>query len=278
VKQQLKSLLKTVGLYYPLHSRYRSFVLHLKKRRTRRAYQKYKGTGFTCNACGSCYLKFVPWMPEANIAEPLTRYQVIAGYGDNVLCPNCLSTSRERLILAFLEDRIETNGKVVLHMSPELNVSKYLRSRANVISTDVEPGLYKSIDSKIRYADITKLPFTTDHFDLVIANHILEHIPDDVAGMRELYRVLKRGGTAIVQVPFSTKIQKAVEQPDINDPAMQEKLFAQKDHVRIYAADDYVRRLESVGFEVEVLKEDQVSKYQQFAIQQGEWIFLAHKR
>lgn len=45
------------------------------------------------------------------------------------------------------------------------------------------------------------LPFKNDTFDLVLALDLLEHLPDDVQGLREMYRVLKKGGTLLVTVP-----------------------------------------------------------------------------
>ena len=107
-------------------------------------------------------------------------------------------------------------------------------------------------------------------FDMVIANHILEHIPDDIAAMKEIYRVLKRGGSAILQVPYSEIITATLESPEINDPAMQSALYGQKDHVRIYALNDYISRLRSVGLEVKKISYPELSNLYKHAIQDKE--------
>jgi predicted SAM-dependent methyltransferase len=104
----------------------------------------------------------------------------------------------------------------------------------------------------------------------VIGNHILEHIPADQQAMKEIFRVLKPGGRAILQVPYSELRDSTIEEVTIKDPVKQSMLFGQKDHVRIYALSDYVHRLEQAGFEVEVLPYEALQKYYSLAIQPGE--------
>jgi SAM-dependent methyltransferase len=98
--------------------------------------------------------------------------------------------------------------------------------------------------------DITKLGFSPDTFDVIVCNHVLEHIPDDYAAMRELYRVLKPGGWALLQVPMSSQAT-TYEDPSIVLPEDRQRAFGQPDHLRLYGH-DYTERLESCGFEVRV--------------------------
>ncbi len=193
LKKLFKHFLKRVGVYYQMQGSYRAAIDHFNKIYSRTKFKKFRGSGYSCNACGEMYSRFIPGIAEGNIVKPLEKYQVIAGYGENVFCPNCFSTSRDRLVLAVLQDRFSIHGLDILHMSPEAAISMYLKNHAKVISTDIEPECYKRIDKNTIYADVTSLPFTDATFDMIIANHILEHIPDDDKAMRELKRVLKPG-------------------------------------------------------------------------------------
>ena len=100
-------------------------------------------------------------------------------------------------------------------------------------------------------ADILDLPFEDESYDIVFCNHVLEHIQDDRKAMSELYRVMRKGGWGILQVPMKTSLQETYEDFSVTDPKERQRLFGQYDHVRWYGM-DYFQTLESVGFEVEV--------------------------
>lgn len=274
MKKRLLSILKAVGLYHPLQSRYRFVLLELKKRRLRREYAAHKGSGYTCNYCGKRYTKFAPWYPDSVDQPALERHAVVAGYGENVYCPNCMSTARERLLIARLSE-MQLNGKKILHLAPEEKIFNILVSVANVTAADITPGFFSYWNPAIEFADVTRLPYPHQCFDIVIGNHIMEHIPDDRTAMREIYRVLKPGGTAILQIPFSTVNDCTTEDPSIDNPTKQSELFGQKDHVRIYALRDYIHRLKTAGFNVRYIPHESLTQYYIYAIQPFEgfiWI------
>ncbi len=104
------------------------------------------------------------------------------------------------------------------------------------------------------YLDITDMrQFSEGNSDLIICNHVLEHVPDDRKGMRELYRILKAGGFAIFQVPVSRIIDKTIEDPAAITENERTEKFGQSNHVRIYAEKNYLSRLSSIGFSVQVI-------------------------
>jgi ubiquinone/menaquinone biosynthesis C-methylase UbiE len=108
--------------------------------------------------------------------------------------------------------------------------------------------------------DMTNIPFDENHLDLIVANHILEYIPDDKKALRELHRVLKAdGGEAILQVPISLNNKLTCEDSYINTEADKLKAFGQKDHVRIYGQ-DYQEKLRLSGFHVRVFDWKSFSK------------------
>ncbi|HXD77862.1 MAG TPA: methyltransferase domain-containing protein [Puia sp.] len=277
MNSRLKSLLKALRLYYPLQGAYRATIFSVTKMRWMRQYAPYRGRGFCCNFCGALYERFVPEYPPPAIASGLRTNHVIAGYGENAYCPRCGSKNRERLVRAVIEDRLDFRDRRILHLSPERQLYRWLATRADVTTADLEPGLYRTVDRSVRQADATRLGFADASFDIVIANHVLEHIPDDAAAMKEFRRVLRPRGAAILQVPFSPTLPATLEDSRVTDPLERESMFGQRDHVRVYALTDYVKRLSAAGFRVQVLTPGELAVYRDFAIQEDEVVFLAWK-
>ena len=100
-------------------------------------------------------------------------------------------------------------------------------------------------------ADILDLPFEDESFDVIFCNHVLEHIEDDRKAMSELYRVMKKGGWGIFQVPMKNSLEKSYEDFSIKDPKERQKHFGQYDHVRWYGM-DYFERLKNAGFQTDI--------------------------
>lgn len=173
------------------------------------------------------------------------------GYGSpraNVLSPSTLSLERHRLLWLYLTHETDFFSKPlkVLHVAPEQAFYKRFKKQKNL--TYITTDLYSPLaDVK---ADLCALPFEDDSFDVIFCNHVLEHIPDDAQAMRELYRVMKKGGWGIFQVPQDVNRVHTFEDDTITDPAERTRIFGQYDHVRVYGL-DYFDRLRQVGFEVE---------------------------
>jgi SAM-dependent methyltransferase len=198
--------------------------------------------------------------------------QIIGGsYRMNAECPYCGSLDRERLVDQFLKNRSLLNtGMQILHIAPEKNLQRMMKQKGiNLVSADLDSPL-----ASLKM-DIQQIPFPDDHFDAIICNHVLEHIPDDIKAMHELYRVLKPGGWAILQVPFSPLLEHSYEDPTITDSKDRARIFGQKDHVRIYGL-DYPSRLQSVGFKVEAEKLDP-TLIKRFALNPREIVFFCRK-
>jgi len=99
--------------------------------------------------------------------------------------------------------------------------------------------------------DITYIPYKHNSFDVILCNHVLEHVVEDQKAIRELFRVLTPGGWAILQCPIDSQRAKTFEDPSITAPHDRARAFGQHDHVRIYGR-DYKERLEKAGFTVKV--------------------------
>ena len=277
MKELIKKLLSLVRLYHPLQSSYYLTSVFLYSIFLKWRYSRKKGNHLICNICQSSYSSFAPKYPKKNDTQALSQNHVIAGFGENIICPNCMSTARERLVVAMLKKYFDVGNKKVLLLSPEKKVFNFLKTKSDIITGDLNPGFYRHIDSKISKIDLLSLPFADAIFDIFIGNHILEHIPDDRTAMREVYRVLKYGGKVVMQVPFSESLPNTIEQSGINSPSIQSKLFGQSDHVRIYALSDYILRLQDTGFDVNLITYSELSDYYINAIQPGEHFILISK-
>lgn len=197
-------------------------------------YQFFKGNNFTDPIDGKSYRKFLPY-----------------GYGkqrENALSPGTLSLERHRQMWLYLQNETNffTQNYKVLHIAPEQEFLRKFKKMKNLDYTSAD--LFSPIvDVK---ADILDLPFDDESFDIVICNHVLEHIEDDRKAMSELYRVIKKGGWGILQVPMKNSLERTYEDFTITDPRERQKHFGQYDHVRWYGM-DYFDRLKSVGFDAE---------------------------
>ena len=199
-----------------------------------------KGNKVECPICLRRFITFLPFGSKNKRA--------------NALCINCLSLERHRLIWLYLKnetDLFEHNNTVkLLHVSPESCFFTKFKKNPRIIYYPVdkfEEG-YK-YPKGTKNMDITSINKDSNFFDVIICNHVFEHIVDDLKAMSEIYRVLKNKGWAILQVPIDENLEITYEDDKISTPKEREKAFGQVDHVRQYGK-DYKKRLEVVGFKV----------------------------
>jgi succinoglycan biosynthesis protein ExoA len=215
------------------------------------------GTGVSCPLCGSQFRTF-------------SRF-----HGANEQCPRCGSLVRHRAVGLYLRDvlRLPSTGGDVLMVAPGA-LQPWLRSLESVrlVSVDLESPLADV------QADVIDLPFDDDSFDLVVCLHVLEHVPDDRKAIAEFMRVLRPGGTAVLQVP-PDPVEKTVEDLSVTSPEERERLFDQYDHVRL-CGPDYGLRMEEAGFEVTA--EDHVEQLddaqrERYGLRAGEPFYVCAK-
>ena len=182
------------------------------------------------------------------------------------ICPNCYSTIRHRLLVASLTYLDEysfeklIDAKRILHFAPEKKLAAMLRSRASEYkSADffTKGYSYKGIDYNL---DISNMDTVQDEsVDCVIACDVLEHVPDHMKGIREIYRILKPGGYCILTVPQKDHLETTIEDLSNISPKERKRLFGQYDHLRIYG-NDFARIVSGFGFDVTAVNEDFFSK------------------
>lgn len=245
-----------------------------------------KGNTFTDPIDGKSFRMFLPY-----------------GYGkqrNNALSPSTLSLERHRLLWLYLKNetdffqsepvsdsQVSNSNRVklrdaeinsalkVLHFAPEQAFYKVFRNQKNIQYTTTD--LFSPLaDVK---ADICNLPFEDNSYDIIFCNHVLEHIPDDTKAMQELFRVLKPGGMAILQIPQDLKREATFADDSITDQKERAAIFGQYDHVRIYGR-DYFDKLRSIGFKV--IEEDYTNKIapelvEKYCLAKGEIIPVCFK-
>lgn len=167
---------------------------------------------------------------------------------NNVLSPSTYSLERHRLLWLYLKN--ETSffkaRLKVLHFAPESALMNQFKKLKNLSYDTID---LNSPIADIK-ADICDLPFLDNSYDFILCNHVLEHIIDDNKAMKELYRVLKKNGIGIFQVPMDYNRDTTFEDFSVTNKKERNKLFGQYDHVRIYGL-DFFNRLQKVGFTVE---------------------------
>ena len=197
---------------------------------------------------------------------------------ENALCPNCLSLERHRLLFLYLKNKTDLFKKKIhlLHIAPEQCFINIFSDYNNIKYTSGD--LYSPL-AKIKM-DIHEMPFQNETFDVILCNHVLEHVDDDKKAMREIKRVMKKGGFSILQVPFYHPIpNKTLEDLSITSPSEREKVYGQADHLRKYGK-DYDKRIISQGMKVNKSKfidSFTIKEKEFYGLQENEIIYYCYK-
>ena len=244
---------------------------YVKKIIQKKEIKAYKGNNVFCPMCQS-------------------QFRVFATYGvekrENARCLNCNSLERHRLLWKYLNEKTTLNdgSKVkMLHFAPQRSYLKAFSENKNIEYTpaDLNPETYEYFDIiKINKANVMEIPFEDNSYDVVICNHVLEHVDNDKVAMAELFRVMKSGGWGIFQVPIDYGFEISYEDPSITDRNVSEKACGKYDHLRLYGR-DYKNRLESVGFIVN--EDDYVNSFsdkdiKKFGFSKKERIYYCQKQ
>jgi SAM-dependent methyltransferase len=220
----------------------RTIVPHAWRPRLRTLYNTataplFAGRRFMCPCCDRTFGRWRIYTSEASGHK-------------HTMCPWCGALGRHRVDWLFLRDRTNVAREPVrlLHVAPEESLARRFRALDNVdyLSADYDSTL------AMERMDVRDIQHPDASFDAIVCNHVLEHVDDDRTALRELHRVLKPGGWAMLQVPLDLS-RDTFEDPTITDPRERMRLFGQYDHVRIYGR-DFEARLRDAGFDVELVR------------------------
>jgi SAM-dependent methyltransferase len=212
-----------------------------------------------CPVCGNEQASFLP-LPEfyrdnANLHGFVHFEKGEMLSLDAYSCTQCGASDRERIYALWIDQQFKKkhfpNNTHVIHFAPEAALSGKLKGLAFFD--------YKTADLQmddVNYkVDMMDMLFDNESFDFFICSHVLEHVDSDDQAIKELYRITKPGGCGILMAPIIIGLEKTLEDPSVTDESSRYRLYGQNDHIRLYAHDDYVKKIRCHGFRVEELGE-----------------------
>lgn len=239
---------------------------------------------YLCPVCDNKTHQFVP-LPDF-YKENLEKYGYVYSFDDAetlnykaYTCPNCGASDRDRLYAVFISKYLKESkcsNITLLEIAPSVPLSKFIKDTGE-ISLRTADLMMQGVDDCV---DITDMACYADgEFNFFVCSHVLEHVPDDLKAMNELYRVLKPTGCGIVMVPIVLTLDKIDEDPSLEDIGERWRRFGQDDHVRMYSKSGFVSRLESVGFTVRQYSKDYfgVNTFQMHGISDKSVLYVVEK-
>ena len=241
---------------------------------------KLGGGHHRCYICQKRVVFFLPYKGGLKeLSDFIREMKVIGSDVTRFSCPHCWCHDRERHLFIYF-DKLDLwkkfAGGKVLHLAPESHLRKKLEQMQ--LTTYVMGDLYPT-DKAITKVDVTNLEFDDSAFDVVICNHILEHVPDDHKALSEINRVLRHGGLAILQTPFSSLLEKTFEDNGIVTDRCRLVAYGQEDHIRLYGKDLFAK-IANCGFDVQIIPHPQELAFDAdiFGVNQEESLLLGWKK
>lgn len=224
-----------------------SYLRGLSVRAWKKIWRKFErlmpgGGSRFCVCCEHKVFRFLPYGGGKSLEPAVgSMLDIIGSDIEHYECPRCGSSDRERHLYMYCR-RLGLDKKMagakVLHFAPEVHFSRFVKNSApaEYVRADLFPK-----DAAVQKINIQEIPYPDGSFDVVIANHVLEHVASDEAAVREISRVLKLGGVAILQTPYSAMLKHTFEDEGISTDASREFAYGQNDHVRLFGRDVFAR-------------------------------------
>lgn len=249
---------------------------------TRKIFPFFRST--YCPVCDAENAGFCP-LPEFYEQESMKYGFIHFSSGemtalDTYLCSHCGASDRERLYACWLGEAFQkgwlARENAMLHFAPESALAASIRKKDYFSSYHTVDMSMEGVDY---HADLQSLPFDDEICDFFICSHVLEHVDDDRAAIKELYRITRKGGCGLLMVPVCTAISQTIEDPSITDEGERWRLFGQNDHVRLYSRHDYVKRVAEGGFQVRQLGQDYFGSrmFKQLGLKPTSILYVASK-
>jgi SAM-dependent methyltransferase len=221
-----------------------------------------------CYICSHRFGSFYPFQRGlASVSAFVKQMQLVGSDVVNFGCPYCHSNDRERHLFLYFDrlklwDRLR--GTSILHFAPERNFSRKIKAcePSRYVKADFFPENLYAQNPEIERVDVTNIHYGAETFEWLICNHVLEHVPDPTKALAEIHRVLKPGGLAVLQTPFSSRLANTLEDPGINTDALRIAVYGQDDHLRLFGR-DFVGRLEAASFTLQLCAHDTVATHEE---------------
>ena len=206
----------------------------------------YYGNKYRCPCCNHNFRKFEDFNYKTDLYNP----KIYTNSYNNTICPYCLSLPRHRIICEYLDKNknIFTKDNKTLVFASEICTEIYLNRNSIEYNT---ADLYEKADLKI---DITKINLKDESYDVILCNHVLEHVTNYKKALKELNRILTKNGFLILSVPIDRNNKNIFEKKCSSDKE-RKKVYGQADHLRNFGT-DMKKIIENYSFEVEEVNGD----------------------
>lgn len=193
-----------------------------------------------CVLCGHAVRRFMPY-PNGQRIPLMDALEGVGSDIEHYECPRCGSNDRERHLWLYMQSAgvVELIPRLrIVHFAPERRISRLI--------ADARPATYVRCDlhavgPDIHEMDIQAMSFQDGSVDLLIANHVLEHVDDDRKAVQEIHRVLAPAGAAILQTPYSPVLEATWQDDGIRSSQARLQAYGQEDHVRLFGRDIFDR-------------------------------------
>jgi SAM-dependent methyltransferase len=201
--------------------------------------------------CPVCEQDVEGWVASPNAAlldlKVMDDVGVVGSRLDKHLCPRCGCNDRDRHLWLYmqaaglLDDLSETR---ILHIAPEARLEPKLRQLGprDYVGGDLIPQQPHHLA-----INIEQLQFEDDRFDLIICNHVLEHVNFPERAAAEFARCLAPGGRVVAQTPYSPLLKRSMELTVAVPHTFATYYYGQNDHVRIVGL-DLIETFHAAGF------------------------------
>jgi SAM-dependent methyltransferase len=205
--------------------------------------------------CSICDQPVDHWLPHPQIAMRSEFMKLLGTVGSDLSvyqCPHCHSTDRDRHLWHYMRAvgllKMLPSAQL-LHIAPERPLELLIEAHKPMayVRGDLQPRR----DGHLKL-DVEALPFDDGSFDLIICNHVLEHVADPARALAEFHRCLVPGGVLIAQTPFAPALKNTLELNRPVTPGFARLFYGQEDHVRLFGA-DIVDLFHAAGFAGEPL-------------------------
>jgi len=195
----------------------------------------YLGDKFYCNCCNKTFRKFLKKGNKIRL---------------NAQCPFCFSLERTRVLNLYICNELNIYNQQnikILHFAPEIALYRKLNKIKNIeyVDADINPSYARNV------IDITKIPFAENYFDYIICSHVLGHVQNEQLAIKELTRVLKPNGLALIMTLISDN-QLTYEDDKVVLPQAKLNIYGEADLCRLHGK-DFAKRLSLNGFIVNAI-------------------------
>lgn len=177
------------------------------------------------------------------------------------VCVHCKSMARHRfLFYVYKTVFLSRKSKMrLLHLAPEESFYRMFSKVPEIeyVSGDINPDRYSYVKN-CQQIDALAIPFPDHSFDVLIANHLIEHV-DEKRFLSEIHRVLKQDGVALLSTPVYPELEQTLEDSSLITPEQRKLQYGHPEHLRKYGRDAASRFVEL--FNVNYIAQDDLPPF-----------------